>query len=268
MMQDPTFEGWTPLNFYGQVVDDAGQPVAGATVELGWNTNTATGGGSAERQTTSDAQGLFSLTGEHGKILQVHVEKAGYYTVSDGHGGNFFFEYANPAEPDYHQPDEHHPVTFYLRRKGLSAMVQSKTLRTSLRLGQPQVRVNFLSGFFHPDGQLVLDLDKPDYRTVRGRFPWSVTLSIAQGGLIETDEQFPFLAPAYGYAPSVRIDMSDPAAHDYSTGATRTYYFFLQDSNTYGHVTVDTAGNLPSLNVSYVYNPEPGNRVLEPAPKP
>src|SRR6267154_4684465 len=86
-----------PISFYGKVLDENYQPVAAAIVDFTWNdlppeSETARYTGqsftpfaymhSSESQTTSDAQGLFSLVDKNGKGLSVTVSKAGYYPTA------------------------------------------------------------------------------------------------------------------------------------------------------------------------------------------
>ena len=73
--QDPRFEWKAPINFYGKVVDQDNQPIAGATVKFVWNDISSAGWSSAE--STSDVNGLFSLADKKGKGLSVSVSKMG-----------------------------------------------------------------------------------------------------------------------------------------------------------------------------------------------
>jgi hypothetical protein len=77
--RDPKFEWKMPINFYGKVLDQANQPVHGASVRFQWTDMSAAG--TTEKFTTTDAQGMFSLTGEKGKNLGVYVSKSGYHAV-------------------------------------------------------------------------------------------------------------------------------------------------------------------------------------------
>ncbi len=252
---DHQYDWKVPLNFYGKVVDENNQPVAGATAHLQWNT-IGIAGGTAEEQATSDGNGLFSLTGQHGKVLGVRVDKEGYYTV-DGGAGDVSFEYANPSLAWWHEPDSNNPVVFHLRKKGEGAKLFSKSFSV-----HSQDRVNLIQGFIKPDGVLTITSDTSKYVNGAEAFPWTVTLSMAQGGLVETDDQFPFLAPESGYTSTVTMDMTNLDRSVWRGNMTKTYYFYLPSTNTYGRITVNASSSLPTrLNSSY--NLTPGNRTLE-----
>src|SRR5438128_2385625 len=71
ILEDPLSDWRTPIQFYGKVVDESGQPVAGATVHFAWNDLSPEG--TSRSETESDADGLFSLTGKTGKILTIQI---------------------------------------------------------------------------------------------------------------------------------------------------------------------------------------------------
>lgn len=262
---DHQYDWKVPLNFYGKVVDETNQPVGGATARLEWNT-IGVPGGTASEQTFSDGGGLFSLTGQHGKLLEVRVEKEGYYTV-DGGAGAIAFEYANPSSPNYIEADSDNPVIFHLRRKAVGAKLFSKTLDVPLPKDHAQDRVNLLLGFIKPDGTLTIASDKSKFLPGAQPFPWTVTLSMSEGGLVETNDQFPFQAPTSGYASTVTIDMTNTDPDVWRGSIAKTYYFYLPSNNTYGRMTVSTSSTLPTVTLNYAYNPAAGSRVLEPASK-
>jgi hypothetical protein len=265
LAHDPLADGKVVLNFYGKVVDENNQPVPAATVHLQWNT-ILTWGGTKEEQILSDGSGLFSLTAQHGKVLEVRVEKEGYYTVEGGQGA-LAFEFANPSSSVFSESDSNNPVIFHLRKKGAGANLVSKSLELILDQNHSQDRVNLMLGFIKPDGLLLIQSDKPDYRTAKDPFSWKITFSLAEGGFIETNDQFPFFAPEGGYASTEMIDMTNINQASWSNTATKTYYFYIPSTNTYGRMTVNTLGSSPSIMLNYVYNSSPGQRSLEPVAK-
>jgi len=257
--QDSGADWKVALNFYGKVVDENQEPVAGATASCEWNTL----GGTSKATILSDGSGLFSLTGKQGKILEIRVEKNGYHTV-DGGQGALAFEYANPAESDYYEPDRSQPVMFHLRKKGMGAQLVNKNIDLILDVDHPANNVNLMTGLIKSDGTFTVRANKPDYRQARGRFSWSISLNLTEGGLVETTDPFPFQAPDGGYNSSAIMDMLDTDSPAWSNSQTKTYYFNLPSSNTYGRMKVDTLGASRHVIIEYSYNPTPGQRNLEP----
>lgn len=110
---DFSFEWKVSINFFGKVVDENGNPVNGAKILFAWTDLSRAG--TSSKQSTSDEQGLFDLTGKTGKFLEVRVSKEGYYAYSEN---RFAFEYAAFFDENYHQPNAKTPVVFRLRKKG------------------------------------------------------------------------------------------------------------------------------------------------------
>ena len=264
LMKDQFADHKVPINFYGKVLDQNMRPVAGARIHLQWSTIEAAEG-TAFGEAFSDKRGLFALTGRHGKVLLVRVEKDGYYT---GDRGSAFvpFEFAYPSSPDYYELDASNPVIFHLRKKGQGAKLIDKAVELSLP-GNKTARMDLMAGHCTPEGTLQIQPNKPDRQAMIGRYAWLVKLSMADGGLIGNNDKFPFLAPENGYVPAVVLDMTDTSGPTWRNSLTKSYYFHLSSTNTYGRMTVDTLGGTSHVYLDYSYNPTPGNRNLEPAAK-
>src|SRR5262249_33218819 len=113
-MADPQYDWKQPINFYGKVVDENDVPVPDVSVNFTWNDLSPTG--TSHASATSDENGLFSLTGQHGKRLSVTASKPGYYSAGDARAASF--EYANPADGLF-TPDPNNPVLLHLRKRGV-----------------------------------------------------------------------------------------------------------------------------------------------------
>jgi hypothetical protein len=258
--RDPSYDGRVALSFYGKVVDEQSKPISGAKAILGWNTF-GVAGGSRATFLSSDQNGLFSLIGQHGKILQVRVQKDGYY--ADNRGSWRTFEYANPSSPYWYEPDSEHPVVFQLRKKGPGVDLFSKHLTVPVfQEKYTKNQIDLRSGFIRP-GILTIETDTSKFLPGAQPFPWSVKITMSEGGLIETDERFPFEAPSTGYVPSIDLNFSDLEQGHWQGGFTKTFYFYLPSTNTYGRMKIEASDSLP-IEFDEVYNLHPGERNLEP----
>ena len=113
-MQERGLARWqAPIDFYGKVVDENSNAVAGADVTFGWS-EFPTEAGARRATTKSDAMGLFSLQDKRGPALDIWVSKEAYYGSQRGQKG---FSYMNG---DF-SPDPQNPVVFTLRKKGTPA---------------------------------------------------------------------------------------------------------------------------------------------------
>ena len=101
-----------PIEFYGRVVDENTNPVAGANITFGWSEQPKQE--AARKATTqSDAAGLFSLHGEHAAGLDVWVGKEDYYASQRGTMGIYLCLTARISHLTLLNP-----VIFNLRKKG------------------------------------------------------------------------------------------------------------------------------------------------------
>ena len=90
-----------PIEFYGQVVDEMGNPVADLPIAFSWKDISPQG--TSKAQTVTDVSGRFSLTGVSGKLLTTRLDDTDYNILSKPN--QFGFEYANPHLPHFHVPN-------------------------------------------------------------------------------------------------------------------------------------------------------------------
>ena len=76
----------TPIEVYGKVVDENGNPVARASVEVHINDNPAPNKSGTTYTKMTDEGGLFSVTGMHGLASGLKAAKSGYYTTKESTG--------------------------------------------------------------------------------------------------------------------------------------------------------------------------------------
>jgi hypothetical protein len=266
MASNPDVLAWKesiyrPIEFYGKVVDENEQPIAGAAVSFTY-TRLIPPEGASGTNTISDKNGLFSLSGVKGSTLEVQVAKVGYYSSrrEDQHG----FDYKTISGSQPFQPDSNQPIIFHLRRKrqGVDLITSQHGISPALVIsgvhdGSP-VRVDFFHQTVGPDGQLELSSLKP----VAGQKPadWWFRISIPDGGLVETTDEFPAEAPESGYQTTLEYDFKEG-----DTNRTRNlhkeYYIVFGQPPKYGRVEVDTS-IYTGIQLSYAINPD-GSRNLE-----
>jgi len=223
--QDPQYEWRTPISFYGKVIDQDGQPISGVRLRMSW-TDLSPKGTSLANQTT-DARGLFSITGITGKRLGVgDLEKAGYVAAR---GTNpYTFEYPGFWEPSYHIPDPENPVIFRMHRRGEAEPLtyRRKTFFDARADGVP-THYNFAQWKEVPSGG---DLTVRISRGPREnrRFAWEADVEVPGGGLIESSEEFMVEAPDEGYLPRWSFAQTGSELH-FLNDVHRTFYFRSRD---------------------------------------
>ena len=250
----------TPINFWGKVVDEKGNPVPDATVELGtadrpWET------GSSYKRTT-DSNGLFSITGVKGLSISVDVSKGGYYKTSHSRGQ---FSYAQPSGNKEPLPMPDKPTVFDLRKMGqVEPLVQVDGFVKVPRNGAP-VEISFETGDTVAAGQGDLRVEAWTNDQVKdpgGHYDWRCRISVPNGGLTERKEEFAFEAPANGYRPSDEISMPQTEER-WSPQVSREYFVKLADGR-YARIRFEmVAGGDNFFTINSYLNPKPGSRNLE-----
>lgn len=261
---DPQYEWKTPIEFYGKVVDQDGRPVPAVEVKMNWTDMSAEG--TSEAQRTTDASGLFSITGIRGKNFGViALEKEGYvpFTKSNPHS----FEYAGFWEPTYHVPDQRKPVVFRLRKKGEAAALlrYGPTLFGAKPDGTPVV-FDFATGRkTNSGGQFSVSVKKGARKADR-QFDWEVTLeAVGNGaGLLESKDEFMVEAPESGYQQSWAF--TQKAGMEGFQSEMQAKFFVKTSEGQFARIEVRVLPEYretAAVDLASYFNPEPGNRNLE-----
>jgi hypothetical protein len=256
----------TPIDFYGKVIDENSNPVVGVSIGFRWAAQTEDVAATTAT-TQSDAEGIFSLHDKHGVGLSVQVSKEGYYTSQKDKRG---FNYA--LGPDILSPDSSNPVIFHLQKKGKGESlvhiggIGLHTMRDYLLAadGRP-INVSLLDGQLMPAEQGDLQVEfqiGPPLDNFPSRITWSCRVAVPGGGLIQTDEEFPFFAPENGYQTS---DNWSVDATNWTQTLDKQYYIKLRDGN-FGRVKLRVIGvpNRAFFRMESFLNPS-GSRNLEPS---
>lgn len=248
----------TPINFWGKVVDQYGEPVERASVRFAANDKYWESGSKYTTQT--DAQGLFSLRNAKGISLSVDVEKAGYYRNPQSYAA---FAYASRgAARDRPVPTLQNPALFVLHKMG-APIPLFHVERRCFRLpkdGSP-IEVSLETGRVVNPGHVEVQCWTNDQtKDPQGRYDWKCRVTVPSGGLIERTGSFDFEAPAEGCHESIDLV---PSPERWTSHVEREYFVKLADGR-YARISfcMRTGGDHFCVIESYM-NPEPGSRNLE-----
>jgi len=219
----------TPIEFYGKVVDEKGNSVAGATANMSVADKPITDG--AKYTKTTDGNGLFSLTGLQGGAVSVNVTKEGYYSTVQSRGMIRFGKFRSNSDPQI--PTASNPTVFVLRKMGEPVpLVKIENFVKVLRNGTP-TEISLETGRPAAGGQGDLKVEAwtdDQIKDAQGHYNWKCRISVPGGGLIERKNDFDFEAPAYGYKPFDEIVMSQTAQR-WNPKASRQYFVKLSDNH-------------------------------------
>ncbi|HUA65490.1 MAG TPA: hypothetical protein VME24_06565 [Alphaproteobacteria bacterium] len=261
-----------PIEFYGRIVDQERNPIPGVKVKVDIRHITvivpAPWGDEdqiipIERET--DSAGLFEINGVTGASLAIRsVEREGYRLSPKTED---IYSYGNTPTP--YRPDLQNPVIIRMWKLGEPAnLISHKTL-----LGfQPDGRTYTLDLLAdkkmegaNPNGDLQIQFRRTLILKPGETYNWELDISAVDGGLIETADEFEYLAPEGGYQPTISLQtnsVSPSAAPD----MTKNYYLTSRNGQLYGVVSLqifsDYNGQSAILVDSRV-NPN-GSRNLQP----
>lgn len=253
-----------PIEFYGKVIDQNSNPVNGATIRFQW-ADTPTEDGNRSANATSDAGGLFSLHGARGPDLAVSVSKYGYYSSREEDHPPFKYGFFSNGQ---FSPDALNPVIFHLYKKGkpeplmrLAGPVIGPRQYRLNTAGTPS-EISFYTGKRMPPGggqfRVEYWMNVPQ-GSGQQRFDWHCRITVPEGGLQMTTEEFPLTAPKDDYQESIEID-SDTNA--WSNRFEQKFYIHLPDGH-YGRVDFTLAcSTSPFFGVEALINPV-GSKNLE-----
>ena len=253
--QDVHWQYKMPISFYGNVIDDLGQPVAGATIAFGWTDLSSDG--TSQRIATSDQSGLFSLTGVTGKSLTVQVNKEGYklYHSSNRSG----FDYSPLSNPDRHyNPDPQNPVQYIMRKNGSKEPLTEINRRFPTSTNQPSIFKldNDASTSVRID---LLENKNDKYGLIK---TWAIRVSVPSGGIQISTNEFPFEAPEDGYISELVMTNNMPKPTIWP-GSYEGGEFFVKTPAGYGRVHLQMLVGATHLSIVSYFNPS-GSRNLEP----
>lgn len=252
-----------PIDFWGKVIDQHGDPVIGAAAHYSAADKYFKDG--TKYKGTSDAQGLFSISNIKGAGLFVNVAKQGYYGTEQS-GRSFGYGTSSGEAP----PTKENPAIFVLHKMGeTEPLIKLETGGvlvpqdgTPHKLSLRRERGRFLSGSSNADLQIELWSGYKPPPPHGQRYDWRVRVSVPNGGLVERGGTFNFEAPKDGYTAAFEFAM--PATTERWQSRLEKEFFLKLADGCYARIDlkVIAGGDIFVVLESYL-NPKPGSRNLE-----
>jgi hypothetical protein len=242
-----------PMDIYGQVVDQSGQPVVGVKVQGYVRVGI---GDDEEHDTDTDSQGRFHFLGLRGQGLGIRLQKQGYE-----------YGYKIPyRRPENYLPDPNNPAIITMwKLRGAEPMVHIQ-INSDVPCDGSVKRFDLLSNKQNNSGDLIVKLTRNPINIDRRKpFDWSVTLEITNGGLQAVTNLYPNEAPAQGYQPSLTLDFSTNAV-GWKNEIHNMYYFKSNSGQVYGRIVIHILADRPRPPTYFdaeIYANPAGSRNLE-----
>jgi hypothetical protein len=257
----------TPIEFYGKVVDQKGEPVPAANVKFVAN-DKPTGGRPSQFKREADNSGNFFLSNVAGLTLSVEVSKLGYRPIPPEYGkvtSSGIFDYGLSSAKGPHRPDRGNPVVFRLHKvdpQGPLVRIEEKHFRIA-RDGSPLSISLDRTGSRNHEVILRCWNTEVEGATQQQQYDWSFEISVAGGGLVRRSDELDFQAPETGYVGKDQVVMThNLPLNQWQSFAERSYFIFFDDGTfARADMRIRAAGDHFVVWQSYL-NPS-GSRNLE-----
>jgi len=248
--------GMLPINFYGQIVDQYGVPVAGAIVTYE-TTGALLAHGKGIGKLRTDKQGRFEIHSEGGTLVLRHVAHP-----------DITFSFPSPNSENPTKPSS--AIWFVAAQKTYGG---KDPLWTDTSPGRPyvftawrvekyeKVMTGDLNSYQIPDGRIyTFKFDKKKYKERReegstdghlwvsctrgpiereqDQVDWRVTITPVDGGIQAADSLYYNLAPEEGYQPSLTIDMRKGSPDFKKSLSNQRYFFTAKNGQVYGSLKI------------------------------
>ena len=258
-----------PVDTYGKVIDQNGEPVVGAKVHgiLKFEEKRI----KEKHDTETDADGRFQFLGFHAKGLTMVPEKEGYEFNSK--------ILSTVNRPSNYIPDPKDPLVFMMYKLRGGEPMKHNQIYSSVPCDgsvEPFNLLDYRSNRTIPyamrvNGDLMVTLIrtplKLNARDGNKPFNWSVNFAITNGGLMEipTNNIYSYEAPVDGYRPMITMNFpTNMVGWQYEF--KRDYFFKARNGQIYGRMTlhVDASRTQPPtyFDAEIYANPN-GSRNLE-----
>lgn len=266
-----------PINFWGKVVDLERHALSGVAVSYQYQTEHVLLPGVAwarsevhKGQTTTGADGLFSIEGLRGHSLSISgFSKSGYKVPEKFSPAVATFNYFGDTASGRFIPDKDRPVEFVMISQSAvgSLVVSGGNFGKTLRLagdGTP-LRWNLWTGKKDPNGELQVTFQRePATLTKTGQASrWAAKVEIVGGGILEApNDAARWQAPEAGYLN----DVDYPKTEQKRGTPSRAFYVKTADDK-YGRIELELfpsdEGATVRCLIKTQMNPQAGSRTVE-----
>lgn len=248
----------TPITVHGKVVDEQGNPIPDANVEISVNDNPNTTKAVLFHRESTNSDGLFTLTNVNGIGFSVSANKSGYYKTNQSTGVR---NVVAPNRQDIPPSSKEKPIVLVLRKQGQTVpLIAARSGQINVpKTGEP-IAIDLATG---RSGTGDLKVASWVGNGDGDRFDWRYQLSIPSGGLAARASPMDFVAPDNGYQTTTEIDM--PAtAPNWSFDGEKDYFAKLPDGR-FARFSIKfyPRGQRNFVVFESYVNPQSGDRNLE-----
>lgn len=238
------------FEFYGLVVDQHGDPIEGAFVRMQTTKYKRSIGLKIDyshedfirnsEAVYTDASGRFEFREGFGSSLLIEeISKEGYVAARGKMNISFL-----STSGALHKPDSSSPVVYTMWKKSGAEPLVKEDFRMRFYKGDPPQGISLVQGRWiktnTADADLIISasMEEPDSKRPF-QYDWQVTIAPVNGGLIETDDIFPYEAPESGYQKNYSFSQKKGDVNWVSSIPNLSFYIKSRDGQIYGNLMID-----------------------------
>jgi len=272
-----------PLRYYGKVIDQKGMGIEGVKVKVkvtAFNEVFNFGNNTSDQkitllELTTDRQGLFSIANIKGQHLGIGPLKKEGCRMEDK--AYITSEY-DPTRPDiFPIPDPKSPVVFHMWK----TVEAEPLIQVALRYTPGGISRGYTIGKIYTidllkekkteganaEGDFRIQFKRAAQVKPKEHYEWSLVIEVVNGGIIETDDRFLYLAPESGYKPHYELVMSS-ANPNWSSVTNKKFYLRSREGKVCAAIDMEIRVGWEergTIAITYLANPA-GSRNLESDP--
>jgi hypothetical protein len=250
------------VNFFGMVVDQNNQPVADASIKMfvrhsEYSASKGMTSTFPKLDVLTDSQGHFNWTEQSGDVLSLESIAKNGYALAPNTSHSF-----GPSSGSFENP-----VIFKMWKEGAKEPLIDGSHVFIIDSGKSYT-LDLITGKKiegEAEGDLRVSISRPSGVKQRDKYQWSFSIEAIQGGLLESDDEFMYLAPESGYEPKIDMQLN-PDDSTWTQFVKKQFFLRSRNGQVYGRVQVevDAIYNVNSaIQISYAINPN-GSRNLQP----
>ena len=224
-------EGNVPIDFYGKVVDQNGAPVAGVEVKAAIRLMKEPipgmiGDGFDYLVASTASDGTFSFLNRTGEFFGIDkIQKTYYYYASD--------------EKKY-RPNPSVPEVFKIWKQMGAEKLIEKNLKYKLTTEGRSYGLDLLNGAQAKADAIAdirVSMTAPSVIKPHVKYDWNFVLEAAEGGLIETSDDYMYLAPLDGYVSRIQVSFNASDAN-WSDNFRKRFYVMSRNGSVYARIEI------------------------------
>jgi hypothetical protein len=254
------------IKFCGKAIDQNGYPLADVSVQATVThivvITPAPGGAEYKLIKISkftDAGGRFEINGETGDGIGIGTMTKSGYLLSPKAPRGF-----SPESGSYENP-----VIFNMWKEGDKAQLVTGSKFGGIIPDGRIYTIDLLQGTkvesADAAGDFRLSVRRPMNVARQDRYDWTFQIVPIKGGIIETEDDFMYLAPENGYLPEYKFQLNKSDAK-WTDDVKKSFYVRTRDGQNYGRINVEIFAHYQNngvLSFDWAVNPA-GSRNLQP----